>query len=248
MQLKIRRSQRTGGVIGNTIFFCLDVRAEYSSAEQNDIRRYRLGGEVIYNSSAARKHLDQAGAHLDRTQSGGVGERAGGLARGVFSLALAKMQLNVSIASLGKGHHIECKDLGELLEAEDTVRTACKGVTRFLEAAATFDGSETVIEYDRGEERVHIAQNAPPLLEYRSDTPQIPELQSPVMEAPKDPIVEMGQDFGRVGKTFKTRWLALEQRIMAYAASKGWKVDENAIRVTAFILAFVLFFLLVQIL
>jgi hypothetical protein len=81
-------------------------------------------------------------------------------------MALAKMQLNVTIASLGRGHHIECKDLEELLESEDTIRTACKNLTRYLEVADTFDGSELVIEYVNGEEKVHVAQNAPPLLEY----------------------------------------------------------------------------------
>jgi len=137
--------------MGNTVFFCLDVRADYSPEERGNIQKYKLGGQVIYNSQAARKHLDHAGAHLDRTQAGGVGERASGLARGALSMAMAKMSLNISIASLGRGHHIECKDLEELLEAEETVRTACKNVTRYLEAAATFNGSETVIEYERGE-------------------------------------------------------------------------------------------------
>jgi len=168
MQLKIQRSQRAGGVIGNTVFFCLDVRADYSAEERSNIQKYKLGSQVIYNSQTARKHLEHANAHLDRTQTGSARERASGLARGALSMAMAKMSLNISIASLGRGHHIECKDLEELLEGEDTVRTACKNVTRYLEVAATFDGSETVIEYEKGEEKVHIAQAAPPLLTYAS--------------------------------------------------------------------------------
>lgn len=76
------------------------------------------------------------------------------------------MQLSITIASLGRGHHVECKDLEELLESEDTVRNACKNLTRFLEVAATFDGSEIVVEYVNGEEKVHIAESARPLLEY----------------------------------------------------------------------------------
>jgi hypothetical protein len=171
MQLKIQRSQRTGGIVGNTVFFCLDVRADYSPAEQSNIGKYKLGGQTIYNSRAAQKHLDNAGAQLDKTQTGSAGERAAGLARGVFSLAMAKMNLNISIASLGRGHHIECKDLEELLESEDTVRTACKNVTRYLEIAETFNGSETVIEYEKGEEKIHVTQAAPPLLTYASSGP-----------------------------------------------------------------------------
>ena len=76
------------------------------------------------------------------------------------------MSLSISIASLAKGHHVECKDLEELLEAEAAVRTACKNVTQYLEAAQTFNGSETVIEYDKGEERVQIRQATAPLLAY----------------------------------------------------------------------------------
>lgn len=171
MQLKIQRSQRMGGVFAGTVVFSLDVRADYTEEERHNINKYRLGPQIIYNSQAARRHLDRAGAHLDRTQSGSAGERAAGLARGALSMAMAKMSLNISIASLGRGHHIECKDLEELLEAEDTVREACKNVTRYLEAAATFDGSETVIEYDKGEERIHMIEHAPALLEYQEAPP-----------------------------------------------------------------------------
>jgi hypothetical protein len=123
-----------------------------------------LGGQVIYNSLAAKRHLDNAGAHLDRAGVPGFSGMAGGLARGVASLAMAKMSLNVTIASLGRGHHIECKDLQELLEGEDTLRNACKDLTRFLQVAETFDGSEVVVEYQNGEEQVHIIQHATPLL------------------------------------------------------------------------------------
>jgi hypothetical protein len=172
MQLKLQRSQRAGGLVGSAILFCLDVRADYSPAERDNIRKYKLGGQIIYNSQAARKHLENAGAHLDRTQEGTVANRTTGLARGALSLAIAKMKLNISIESLGRGHHIECKDLEELLEAEDTVRTACKNVTRYLDVAATFDGSEIVIEYDKGEEKIHVTQSAPQLLTQFASEPE----------------------------------------------------------------------------
>jgi hypothetical protein len=162
VQLKIQRSQRAS--ITNTIIFCLDIRADYSAEERHNIEKYKLGSQGIYNSRAAQKHLSSAERHLDQTQSGSTGQRVGGLVKGAFSMALAGMQLNVTIASLAKGHHIECKDLEELLEAEDTLRNACKNVTRYLQAAETFNGSEVVVSYENGEEKVHTAQNAPPLL------------------------------------------------------------------------------------
>lgn len=162
MQLKIQRSQRTS--ITNTVIFCLDIRADYSAEEQHNIQKYKLGSQGIYNSRAAQKHFAAAEGHLDKTQTGTTGQRMGGLVKGALSMALAHLQLNVTIASLAKGHHIECKNLEELLEAEDTLRTACKNVTRFLDVANTFNGSELVVTYENGEEKVNIAENMPPLL------------------------------------------------------------------------------------
>ena len=173
MQLKIQRSQRAS--ITSKIIFCLDVRADYTPEEQSNIQKYRLGGQAIYNSRAAKKHLENADAGfstgVDRGR--GLGGQAADLAKGALSFVLAKMQLNVTIASLGKGHHIECKDLQELLEAEDTLRSACKELTRYLEVSATFDGSELVVEYEHGEEKVRIDQHMPPLLSAPDSVQQV---------------------------------------------------------------------------
>ena len=204
MQLKIQRSQRAGGLAATTILFCLDVRADYSAEEKDNIQKYRLGGQIIYNSQAARRHLESADAHLDSTQSGSVASRAAGLAKGVAAMALSKMQLNISIASLARGHHIECKDLEELLEAEDTVRGACKNLTRFLQVAETFNGSELVVEYVNGEEQIHITEHAPALLEYAptGSTPAI------IDAAPVDQFEDWARSF----------WANPQYRKLTYAA------------------------------
>jgi hypothetical protein len=159
MQLKLQRSQRASGAFGNTVIFCLDARAEYSPAETANIARYGLGGQVVYNSRAASKHLERADTQLERTQTGGTGERAIGLARGIASFALAKMQLNISVASLECGHRIECKDIGELLEAESALMEACRDLREFLQVAASFNGSVILVDFDDGE-KVHISQGA----------------------------------------------------------------------------------------
>ena len=140
MQLKVKRAQRTTGLMGKTVLFCADIRAEYTPEERANINKYSLGGEVIYNSRAAAEHLEKMGRHID---AGGMG-----LLKGLGSLVLSKMNLNITIASLQQGHHIECKDLSELLECEDAVVTACKNLKGFLEAAATFDGREIVVDLD----------------------------------------------------------------------------------------------------
>lgn len=140
MQLKVKRSQRTSGLMGKTVLFCADIRAEYTPEERTNINKYSLGGEVIYNSRAAAEHLDRMGRQVDGS--------AKGLLKGLGSLVLAKMNLNITIASLQQGHHIECKDLSELLECEDAICGACKNLKDFLAAAATFDGREIVVDLD----------------------------------------------------------------------------------------------------
>src|ERR1700712_447257 len=103
MQLKIQRSQRKG--MTGKVIFCLDVRAEYSGAERSDINKYAIGGQVVYNSRAQQRHTVNALAQATRI-GGGAAETAKGIGRSLVSLALAKMNLSITIASLGRGHHI----------------------------------------------------------------------------------------------------------------------------------------------
>jgi hypothetical protein len=140
MQLLLKRSQKTASLIGKTILFCTDIRAEYTEEERANINRYNLGGDVIYNSEASKRHMARMESQMD---SGGMG-----ILKGLGSAILSNMSLNITIASLQRGQHIECKDLSELLAAEEAVIEACKGLKAFLAAAATFDGREEVIDLD----------------------------------------------------------------------------------------------------
>ena len=245
MQLRLQRSQRTGGVLGNTVFFCLDVRGDYTPEEQSNIRKYKLGGQIIYSSRAAQRHAARASAHLDRVDSDLIREKAAGLARGGLSAVMARMSLNISIASLGRGHHIECKDLEELLEAEDTVRLQCKNVTRYLEVAATFNGSEVVIDYVNGEEKVHITQGAVPLLAY---TPDSSEPSPASATSSSGPAYEMGRDMGRMSTGVLKSWHDFEQKLISRAATTGWVLPAIQVRIAAGIGALVVLVLLYEIL
>ncbi len=58
MQLKVQRSQRTGGAFGGKIIFVLDIRAEYTEPERNNIRRFRFTGHrwSRHDSHALSQH------------------------------------------------------------------------------------------------------------------------------------------------------------------------------------------------
>ena len=143
MQLKLQRSQR-GAAISGKVIFCLDARAYLTAEEQANVNKYRLGSQVIYNSEASKKQLDAAAKH----------QAEGSYFKGLGRLALVAMNLNITINSLQRGQHIECKDMNELLSAEEELMEACEKLKSFLEAAATFDGREVVIDYSGSEPQV----------------------------------------------------------------------------------------------
>lgn len=169
MQLKIRRSQRESGVLSKNVIFCLDARADFTPSEQQSITRYKLHNQVIYNSEASKQHLAKAAARNDGSIGGGL--------KSLASVAMAAMKLNVSIASLQRGQHIECKSLDELIGAEEAIMTACENLRGYLDAAATFDGREILFDFATGGPKV-IAHSVTPA----------PALVAPAVALPRPPL------------------------------------------------------------
>jgi hypothetical protein len=153
MQLHLRRSQRDGGVISKNVIFCLDAQAAFTREEDENIRRYKLHNQCIYNSEASKRMLDRADTASD-------GSTRGALKSLAFS-ALAAMRLNITVNSLARGQHIECKSLDELLAAEEALYEACRNLKQYLDTAATFDGREVVIDYSQPEQPQIVAQAQP---------------------------------------------------------------------------------------
>ena len=149
MHLKLRRSQRSGGLLGGKVIFALDARADLSAEERSLVSKYALGKLVVYDSEARKKHADAASDHFDTSQSMqvGVGKQVWGLTRGIVSAAIAALTLRITVDSLAQGQHIECKDLDELLGAEAAIREACTNLKAYLVTALTFDGREEVVEF-----------------------------------------------------------------------------------------------------
>lgn len=157
MQLKLRRSQREGGIVATNVIFCLDARAELTDQERRNLSRYKLYGQVIYNSEASRRHLDKGDASADGSTRGAL--------KSLVHVAMAALHLNITVRGLEKGQHIECKSLDELIAAEDAIMEACQNLKAYLDIAATFDGSEMVIDFlENGPQVVAQAIRPEPIL------------------------------------------------------------------------------------
>jgi len=175
MQLKIRRSQREAGVVSTNVVFCLDARVEFTRQEQASLQRYKLGREVLYNSEAQQRLLDRSAANQDGSLRG----NAKSLALAVF----AATKLYVTVGSLAKGQHIECKSLEELLGAEEALLVACRNLKQYLEAAATFDGREVLVDFGTEGEATLVAESVAPAPVLVTSSPVAPPPELPLPSA-----------------------------------------------------------------
>ena len=156
--LKLKRSQRSS--LTGKVIFILDARVDLNREEVGLIRKYRLGDDVVYESSARKARQEATVAHLEvgaasktsyrdsaGTQMLGVGKTFYRLARAGISATAAALSLRVTINSLMSGVHVECKSMGELMEAETAIVEAARSVRDYLDLAETFDGREEVLEF-----------------------------------------------------------------------------------------------------
>lgn len=123
MKLLLRREQKSGFTGG--ISFVLNVRAELSNEESNNVAKYKLGKTMLYTKS----EIVDPGAGLL-----GLASR----------LAFKAMNISVSVDDLVGGKRVECKDIVEMLAVEDQIKQASGTFKAVLGAAATFGGEEVV--------------------------------------------------------------------------------------------------------
>jgi hypothetical protein len=156
MALKLKRSQRQNAV--GTVIFVLDARIALSREEYSLVRKYRLGGRVIYDSKARERHMEATRAHFDATRERppmladtttqllGIGKTLFRLGRASVSATMAALSLRITVDRLISGVHIECKSMNELFEAENAILEAGRNLKSYLEATGTFDGREDIID------------------------------------------------------------------------------------------------------
>jgi hypothetical protein len=124
MKLLLRRDQKTS-MLGGKITFILSVRADLTQDEALAIQRYKLGDTTLY----AREKLQLEDTSVAATAR--------------FFLKHA-MNLTVQVKDLAQGKVIECKDILEMMAAEQQVREAAQAFSAMLQAAKQFGGEEVV--------------------------------------------------------------------------------------------------------
>ncbi|MBI3700539.1 MAG: hypothetical protein HY242_08880 [Afipia sp.] len=121
MYLVLRRDQRKS--LTGKIIFQLDVQAEITPEEVENIQRYRLGDTLLYSK-------------------GELTERGSGMLGLASRMAFHAMNISVNISELVNGKRIECKDILEMLAVEEQIREAAIRFKQVLHAATYFGGEE----------------------------------------------------------------------------------------------------------
>ena len=141
------------------VIFTLDARLDLTADELHLVRKYRIGGHVVYESANREKYSQAALAHLERTkdtprltapaeeQMLGAAKTFYRLARGAISATAASLSLRITIDGLISGIHIECKSLPELIEAENAIVQAAQNLKSYLQTSTTFDGRDEILEF-----------------------------------------------------------------------------------------------------
>jgi hypothetical protein len=124
MKLLLRRNQKSS-MLGGKVTFTLSVRADLTPDEQEAVRKYKLGDTMLY----ARERLQLEDQSLGSTAR--------------FFLRHA-MNLTIYVRDLAEGKLIECKDILEMMAAEEQVREAAAGFAAMLQAARGFGGEEVI--------------------------------------------------------------------------------------------------------
>src|SRR5690242_19713930 len=103
MQLLLRRDQKSGMMGLGNVLFTLDVRAQVSDQEIQNINRYKLGKTVLYSR-------------------GEMVDPGKGLLGAASRLAFKMTNISVVVDDLVKGKHLEFKDIVEMLAVIEQIK------------------------------------------------------------------------------------------------------------------------------
>ncbi len=133
MQLRLKRGQKAGmtGNVTFKLYFIVDLDAE----EAADLQKYKFGKDVVYETPM--------GAAASAGLRGAEG--MSGIGRGLVSTLAAKaLNQILTVNDMVNGKEIACKDIGEMIAAEEQIKEACQGLSRILHACRRFEGEEVI--------------------------------------------------------------------------------------------------------
>lgn len=129
MKLKLQRSQKSG-LTGNVTFKMLAI-VDLDDEEAAAVKKYKLGKEVVYQSPKGQAAVQRLAA----------GPSFAGITATIAAKATNQI---LTIDNLVQGKEIACKDITEMLAAEEQIREACHGFARILTVARHFGGEEVI--------------------------------------------------------------------------------------------------------
>ncbi len=128
MQLALRRSQASTGLLSKSVQFSLHAKVQLSDTEAANVKKYKIGSEIVYSK-------DRMGYNPHSNDT------AGGMVRNLAAIAAA---ITITVDDLMRGKTVNCKDIMEMMAIEDQVKGACENFKAMLDAAANFDGEEAI--------------------------------------------------------------------------------------------------------
>jgi hypothetical protein len=136
MKLKLRRSQKSGltGNVTFQLFFIVDLNDEEAEA----LRKYKFGRLIVYETpkgAAASEGFKVAAA------SGGIGDMGRSFASAMAAKAFNQI---LSVDDMANGKEVTCKDITEMMAAEEQIKDACQSLARILHVCQHFDGEEII--------------------------------------------------------------------------------------------------------
>ena len=131
MELLLSKSQKSG-MLSSTITFTLNIKTRLTDEEQSLVKKYKMGKEVVYE----KLPITAAAAGM------------GGIAGALTSITAKALKLVFTVDDLVKGRTIECKDILDMIAAEQQIRDAADGFWGILQASKNFEGEE-VVTYPR---------------------------------------------------------------------------------------------------
>jgi hypothetical protein len=131
MELLLSKSQKSG-MLSSTITFILNIKTRLTDDEQALVRKYKMGKEVVY----------------EKLPVGAAISNMGSIAGALTAITAKALKLVFTVDDLVKGRTIECKDILDMIAAEQQIRDAADGFWGILQASKDFEGEE-VVTYPR---------------------------------------------------------------------------------------------------